>query len=276
MSNKIVVPYDFTSDANVAVEYSAELAKKFECELVLLHIIAELPMAQNVKEVLHTHPVYKAIPKNLEEVVERVKESHDINATYEVEEGSLFEHIASYSESLNALFIVLATHGIKGVQHLSGSYAGKVINSTKIPVLVTQKDTQFSPFRNVLVPIHQQDNLQHLSNWTAKIASKFGSVVHFAVAAESIEDSKFSLEQFQAELENLKVSHMRYDEDDASNSFEQFISDTYVHVNADFIITEQHKDEGKHEIGSEAQTLITNQESIPVLVLDPRAATIEA
>lgn len=276
MSNKIVIPYDFTDAGNAAVNYGVEVARHLEGELLLLHVTAEIPGADANKEALHAHPMYKGVTKNLAEVADKIEDEHGIQTFYKIEEGNLFESIASVAQGVNAILIILATHGVRGIQHFLGSYAGKVINSTEIPVLVTQEHAVFNRIKNIIIPLHEEEDIENVSKWGAVFASRFTSVVHIIQSKHFQNkelDRQFTLESFHELLNDNKVSYVDYLEENDSKGFEDCVESISKSVEADLIVIEASKDEGKHKIGKEAQHFITNEYEIPVLVLDPEFGT---
>lgn len=276
MSNKIVIPYDFTDAGNAAVKFGVAVARRLEGELLLLHITPEIPGSQSSKDALHTHPMYKAVSANLAEVAKAVQDEHEIETFYKIEEGNLFESIAEVSKAVNAVLIVLATHGVRGIQHFVGSYAGKVINSTEIPVLVIQEESEFKGLNNIVAPLHDDEDFENIAHWTTTFASRFSAVVHIIHSKVFQADDtlrKFTMDSFRDLLNANKIGFVEYNEEKTSTGFEATVGAICKSIDADLVVIEANKDEGKHKIGKEAQQFITNHEHIPVLVLDPEFPT---
>lgn len=121
----ILVPTDFTPVGDSAVRYAVELSKILKSEIHLLHIVAK------DKEIVQAKAVIDNIVNSL------AKEN--IVAHSLVEVGSIFDDIGKVAERLNAKLIVMGTHGVKGMQHIMGSKALKVITNSDVPFVVVQK-----------------------------------------------------------------------------------------------------------------------------------------
>ena len=62
--------------------------------------------------------------------------------SYQISKGSIFTAIAEYANEKDASLVVMGTHGMKGMQKLTGSWALKVIVKSKVPFIVVQDPPQ--------------------------------------------------------------------------------------------------------------------------------------
>jgi len=139
---KILVPTDFSDHAGQAIKYACELARRFESELHLFHVVQ--PLTTNVSyggpipEVL-LHPEEPAIAELEEfkapglEGLERVRRI--------VRTGPPFLEIVRYAKEMDIDLIVMGTHGRTGLVHaLIGSVAEKVVRKSPCPVLTVRPE----------------------------------------------------------------------------------------------------------------------------------------
>lgn len=139
---KILVPTDFSREADNALEVAAQLAKKFEAELYLLHMV-ELPanMTNPVGE-MRSNDLPEALffikmaRKRFAEVLERpYLKGLKINEIIESEHA--FEGIMDTSKKYDCDFIVMGSKGAKGFREMFvGSNTEKVVRTSEVPVLV--------------------------------------------------------------------------------------------------------------------------------------------
>ena len=82
----------------------------------------------------------------------------------------------------------MGTHGIKGMQALTGSKALKVITNAKSPFLVVQKK-KWNPdgFPNIVVPIDSTAETKQKLHWAVFLARTFNSKLHITVKYEGDE-----------------------------------------------------------------------------------------
>ena len=65
---------------------------------------------------------------------------HGIKINTKVLEGTIFTALTEYADDTKADFVIMGTHGIKGVQKLTGSWALKVIAGSNVPFIVVQDE----------------------------------------------------------------------------------------------------------------------------------------
>jgi nucleotide-binding universal stress UspA family protein len=67
--------------------------------------------------------------------------------------GTIFNTIGKYASDTDARMVIMGTHGIKGMQKLTGSWALKVIVKSKVPFLVVQdKPSEKRRFTDIVFP----------------------------------------------------------------------------------------------------------------------------
>lgn len=149
MIKKILCPVDFSEFTNETFEYAATIAKKFNAELHLLHVIPNLNYFTPYESFL-TPENLVAIERNIEQEVEKdfnkLLQGAGIEAKKVVRTGITFIEIIDYVKNENIDLIVMGTHGRSGIEHiLIGSVAEKVVRKAPCPVLtVRPKGKRFS------------------------------------------------------------------------------------------------------------------------------------
>ena len=139
----ILVPVDFSRHARMALRHAKELAGLFNARLDLLHIVEEQlhPAFYNTG----VFSIYDMIP-NLDERAEeelewffRETEGPDVAATFQVRHGNAAHEIGDFAREQGHTMIVMATHGLKGMEHfLLGSVAEKVVRLAPCPVFTVK------------------------------------------------------------------------------------------------------------------------------------------
>lgn len=137
----ILVPTDFSSLSQSALEYARDLADNMNATIHILHVIDKnmpfIPGKQNLSETELTAALEADSEKQLSAFIEEVENDTDIKVNGVIKHGIDFEEITKYAIEVRAELIVIATHGRTGIMHsLLGSVAEKVIQHSKCPVLV--------------------------------------------------------------------------------------------------------------------------------------------
>ena len=69
------------------------------------------------------------------------------------------------------MLIVMGTHGVKGIQRLTGSYALKVIRHSKVPFIVVQTKKSSGEIKDIVLPIKFSQETKSKLSITASIAN---------------------------------------------------------------------------------------------------------
>lgn len=142
---KILVPVDGSKSSNKSVEVAKEIGKKFEAELLIMTVVPETSIfEQYPTNFPYTLEVNKANTERAEYVLKEVEESLK-DYPYKVElfhtVGSPAEEIVNVAEDRGCSLIIVGNRGLGAFSRtLLGSVSNKVINASKISVLVVKSD----------------------------------------------------------------------------------------------------------------------------------------
>lgn len=150
MISRILVPTDFSAQADAALAYARLFGKTFNASLHLLHVTPHLPpphAAANLPD--------GRLPA-LKELRDRIpRDPWCRYATVRLAEGTdPASHITDYATSASIALIVMGTHGRGGVARMvMGSVAETVVRTAPCPVLTVHGAAGSSVgFRRILVP----------------------------------------------------------------------------------------------------------------------------
>ena len=141
---RILVPVDFSDSAASAIDYGSFLAKAFDAELVLVHVL-ELPfwsveMGFGAIPPPMSDEVRPAVLQSLEESAAMPRDK-GVAVRCELREGTPFVEIVRFAREAEIDLIVMPTHGRTGIPHvLMGSTAERVVRKAPCPVLVVRGD----------------------------------------------------------------------------------------------------------------------------------------
>lgn len=180
--NKILVPTDFSEQAENALKVAAMLAKSNNAEICLMHMM-EIPMQEvdavnaqsDVPEVLF----FMKLARQKFETLLNSDFLKGIIVTETVKTNISFEQINAASTELGADLIVMGSHGASGIKEMFvGSNAEKVVRTSEIPVLVIKnKHETFKISDFVFASDFKNDN-RETYNRAIKFAEAFGAKVH--------------------------------------------------------------------------------------------------
>lgn len=175
---KILVPTDFSVQAEYALHVAAQLAKKYNSEIYLLHML-ELPV--NEIDALSPHSdlpeamfYMKLARKRFDEIalkpyLKNVK-VHEI-----VKFQQAFDGIIDTCNEFKTDLIIMGSHGVSGFKEMFiGSNTEKVVRTSNIPVLVIKNHHKTFRVRNF---IYASDFLDENKS-SFKKAVKFAKLVN--------------------------------------------------------------------------------------------------
>ena len=149
MFKKILYPVDFSEHTEGIVEYGVAIARKFDAEFHLLHVIPNLNYFTPYESFL-TPENMVAIERSIESEVERdlnkIIENIGIPVIKVVKTGVIFMEIIDYIKTEKIDLVVMGTHGRSGIEHiLIGSVAEKIVRKAPCPVLtIKPKNWKFT------------------------------------------------------------------------------------------------------------------------------------
>lgn len=258
----ILVPTDFTPVGDSAVAYATQLSLILNARLDLLHVVAK------GKDT--------ATPKlALDSLVNKL-EKNNVNAQAHVEQGNIFEDIGRVANHLQARLIVMGTHGVKGMQHMLGSNALKVITNSDVPFIVVQKKPMKPEgFKNIIIPVDFNQEVKQSIKYAWEIGKYFQAKIHIVYVKEKDPFIAAKIERnipyAQELLEENGVAYEIHGMD--KKDFAQQMILQAAKLDADLItIINNHENIFTYFGGSFEQSIIANKEEIPVLVINQIAS----
>ncbi|UWY29852.1 universal stress protein [Flavobacterium sp. TR2] len=176
---RILVPTDFSEHAEDALRVAAQIAKKNNSEIILLHML-ELPQQSNDAimggtSIPETMLFMKKANETLDEVASR-EYLEGIPVTEIVKMDKPIHGITQISKDYDINLIVMGSHGSSGVEELLlGSNTEKVVRNSEIPVLVIKKN----------IPNFNASNIVFASDFSEEAKKPFVKLLNFTKLFDS-------------------------------------------------------------------------------------------
>lgn len=138
---RIVCPTDFSATAARAVAYAAEMARTFDADLVLLHVVPELTYPLRSFGMASAFPhLQEELHKRADEELQKAKNGlAGTKVTTLLRDGEAHAQVLECAKETGADLIVIGTHGHTGLKHaFLGSTAEKVVRLSECPVLTVR------------------------------------------------------------------------------------------------------------------------------------------
>ena len=257
----IIVPWDFTHTTRNALLHVIKLTTN--TPIILLNIVKKDKEVDDAKV-------------ELEKAKTEIVETYNVTVDIEVKVGSIFSTITEYANEVDALLVMMGTHGIKGMQKLTGSWALKVISNSSVPFIVVQGAPKTDEYSSIVLPIdYRPENKQKL-RWVHYLAENFKSKVHVLEPNSSdkliAQKIKNNLQFAKNYLEGKDIDY-EITKSMAKGSFAKQTLDFARYINADIIAIVITKDLtiNDYVFGADEHQIIANELEIPVMCINPRS-----
>lgn len=262
----IVVPWDFTIKAEHALAHAVKIAKMIEGRVDLLHIVD-----RNIKT-----GEYKKKEIKLSRIAAEAGEKYSLEVNMALVPGNIFSAISDFVNEHGASLVVMGTHGMKGMQKITGSWALKVIVGSKVPFIVVQDMPQdMDKYHNIVFPVDFRSENKEKLKMAIFMGKYFESKIHIL---KTVTTDKSLLKKTNINLnfaiKYLIQNNIEYElHDMGKGSMSQQTIEFSKNINADLILimTTKNISMADYVLGAQEQQLIANSEKIPVCCINPRA-----
>lgn len=267
-NKKILVPIDFTKVSETALEHALLVAQTLNAEIYTIHIIANKTLIDEAK-------------LKLQALRERTlnETGKDIHTMVRI--GNIFEDIDKAATELDVSLIIMGTHGLRGMQFITGGRALRIVTESSIPFVVVQGRTIRSHgYHKLVVPMDLHKETKQKLSLVADMANYFGSDVYLVSPGETDEFLKNQLDRnIIYSKQYLEERGIPYEVHITESKTDGFVKDLLKYsaaVDADLICIMNFYDNSIMSFFSSnyEQQVITNEAQIPVLCVNPVATHV--
>jgi nucleotide-binding universal stress UspA family protein len=268
---KILVPTDFSTAAENALKVAAQIAKKHNSEIYLLHML-KIPMQEI--DVVNT---YVDVPEVMFFMKMAHKKFEDImNSSYLdgltvheiVKPDGSFNGISDICKEHGITMITMGSHGASGIKEMFvGSNAEKAVRHSNVPVLVIKnKHDDFSIDDIVFASDFKNDNKETYRQAT-EFATNFDAKLHLLMVntASNFTTTKKANDRINEFISDYSFKNFTlniYNDE----SVEQGILNFSRHIDADLIGISTHGRQGiSHFLNGSISEDLVNHANRPVI-----------
>lgn len=150
---KIIVPIDFSEHSEFALKTAARLARKYDAEVLALHMLEMSDLMLTASEGLQYEKASFFIKLSEQKFEDFLKKDYlnDIKLTPIIKHFKVFSEVDDVAKEHRADLIVMGSHGASGVKEFFvGSNTERVVRNSEIPVLVVKNMLNDVNFSNVV------------------------------------------------------------------------------------------------------------------------------
>jgi nucleotide-binding universal stress UspA family protein len=278
--NKILVPTDLSSAAELGLQLASEIARKCGATVCLVNFTRHPygttfsgtgEVRNDSEEDLFTMELLKARKAQMEELVARYSSS-EFKMEIAIVDDKFKNGVDEYLQKENIDLIVMGTSGEEsGIETLSGNHAEQAIRVSTCPVLSVRDGFKAEQFRTMVVAVtvisdnRMADGLARLK----ELADCFDSQVHLVHVRDNKSDPTLILHEYftkMATIAGIKDFKVRILEgDDVTDALSQYAQE----VGAGLIAVVKNKREGIFRIFSNNRLShrLLKEESGPVVTV---------
>lgn len=266
MIKNILVPTDFSKCSVYAVKVAAQLAKKLDATVHLLHIIEtpvvaydagmvnfeSLPQAMFMKELADDNL------KNL------LSESFlkGIKIESKIEYDAIYKRINQYVEDQKVDLIVMGSHGAKGFNEIVlGSNAERVVRYSSCPVLTVKQEYANFDVKNILIASNFYSEADTMFKAFKQFTALFNADLHFVrvntpINFETTPESHEKMDKFARRHHIEEYSFGIYNDQTEEDGILNYADE----INADLLVMGTHGRTGLAHLikGSIAEDLLNH------------------
>ena len=214
---KILVPTDFSEHASYATEVAAQIAKQYDEEIYLLHILDIETYGgtggESVQDIPEGLFLLKLAQKRFDELLKKpyLKGVKIVDA---IQFETTYKNITEQAEKHNIDLIVMGTHGVSGVKEFFvGSNTEKVVRMAHCPVLSIKARHENFSMKDVVFASNFEKEAYEAFPHFESLFSTFKSRIHLLCVSSpnhfnNTVDAEQNMQEFanRFQLENYTIN----------------------------------------------------------------------
>jgi len=266
----ILVPTDFSVQAENALKVAAQLAEKHKCAIFLLHTLSipiNISGVGDVSSMPESLYFIKLAEKNFNELLQKPY-LQNIEVHEAIGHGEIYNDVIRVTEKSKIDLVVMGSHGASGFKEMFiGSNAEKVVRTSSVPVLVIKNERENFEAKKFVFATDFSEECRHSFNEAQKFAKILGAKIHLLYintpnSFKTSLESRVIMDDFVSGMgvENYKL--VIYND----SSIEKGILNYSKQVNADLIGMSTHGRKGlSHFFNGSISEDLVNHANMPVI-----------
>ncbi len=185
----ILVPTDFSEQANNALDFACQMASKSDdTEVRVLHIIEGVSSGSynttgEVGYVNSEHELFMVqyIRKRKDDIAELVSQDkfNGISVSTDIQVGNPYKNISRTISDIAADMVIMGTQGSTGLEEvLIGSNTEKVVRYAHCPVITVKQPVNLDDIDNIVLATNLNEDQAHLISELKKFQRLCGAKIH--------------------------------------------------------------------------------------------------
>ena len=178
---RILVPTDFSPQAENALKVAVQMAEKHDSEIYLFHTVelpSHLATAANTSALPESIYFIKLTEKRFSDLMKRPY-LEDVDITQTIGHDEIYDDILNAVKEKNIDLIVMGSHGASGFKEMFiGSNTEKVVRTSEIPVLVIKNEHEKFKVNDFVFATDFSEECRTPFSKAQKFADTLGAKIH--------------------------------------------------------------------------------------------------
>lgn len=202
---RILVPCDFSEQAQQAYQFAMNIATKTDAEILVLKVI-DLPFTHET--IFEASPysydpqIITDIEKSAKENFEKLKKQHPgkENVTFYTNRGSVTHTIRQFITHKKIDLVVMGTRGASGwKEYWIGSNTEKIVRFSPVPIFAIHKSFELHDIKNIVFPTLPRLDQTELLDKVKALQAFFSAKLHLLVV-----NTPFNMMRTNDEMQTMK------------------------------------------------------------------------
>ncbi|MBY0477705.1 MAG: universal stress protein [Chitinophagaceae bacterium] len=242
---KILVPTDFSPNANKALDFAVQIAKQAKAEIILIHAFDLIDTVfkdhQNVyKE--HNQNIIEKTNANLSLLKKNIEGTGNLSVSIKLYKGKVTDTILQASEEHHADLIIMGTLGVSRLKEkIFGSKTAGIIGKINVPVMAVPLLSEWGIPEKILLVVNDFEEQPDIINPVFELAAMFNAIVHIAIftdidSAEAVDylEHKRSItsceERLKAHYKNTNIRSVHLSGHKFQETIEEYILEQGIDI----------------------------------------------
>ena len=241
----ILVPTDFSLNANKALNFAVQIARQAKAEIILIHacdLIDTIFKDNQTTYKEHNQPISDNVNENLSLLKKSIEDTENLSVHIQLYKGKVTDAILQASEEHHADLIIMGTLGEAGLKEkIFGSITAGIIGKTNIPVMAVPLLSEWDTPKKILLMVNNSEEKPDMVKSVFELAELFNATVHVAIftdvdSAEAIDYLKDKRgvnsyeEKLKIKYKNTDIKSVQLDGHRFQQTIEEYILEQCIDI----------------------------------------------
>ena len=242
---KILVPTDFSLNANKALDFAVQIARQAKAEIILIHACDLIDTIFKDNQTMykeHNQTICDKANENLSLLKKSIEDTEKLSVHIKLYRGNVTDTILQASEEHHADLVIMGTLGETRLQKkIFGSITAGIIGKTNIPVMAIPLLSEWEIPEKIFLAVNNVDDQPDLFKAVFVMAELFDATVHLGIftdadtagAIDYLNDERGIIayeEKLNTLYKNSNIKYIHLDGHTFQETLEQYVLEKEIDI----------------------------------------------